>query len=94
MIVNLFAMRTPSPQQMMREEQPIGPKNNEILKQVADNAAYDKVIAVWGDDGEYKNRGSEVKKLFRQLWVLGVSQSGNPRHPRFLPGDVIPKIWD
>lgn len=92
-IVNLFAVRTPSPQQMLREEEPIGVKNDETLRAAADNAAYDKVIAVWGDDGGHKNRGSEVKKLFRQLWMLEVSQSGNPRHPRFLPRDVRPKIW-
>ena len=92
-VVNLFAIRTPRRRQMMREEEPIGPKNDAVLEHVAVSKEYDKVIAVWGDDGRYKNRNSEVKKLFSELWVLKVSKSGEPRHPRFLPGDLTPKLW-
>jgi hypothetical protein len=92
-IVNLFALVSSSPEVMKTAKEPIGKNNDQYLEKMSKSSDLDKVIAVWGDDGVHLNRASEVKKMFSKLWVLKLSETGQPRHPRFLKADVEPFLW-
>ena len=39
--------------------------------------------------GDYQARADAVVRLFgeRELWCLGTTQAGHPRHPLYVPGD-------
>lgn len=93
-IVNLFGYITPGPAEMKKAEDPVGPENDRFIARLATSSEVDKVVAVWGDDGSFMNRGDDVRKLIcGKLWALKISDSGHPRHPRFLKEDVLPFLW-
>lgn len=93
-IVNLFAIITPQPEEMKKAFDPVGDENDKYLQILSQRKDLDKVIAVWGDDGAFLDRGVAVKNMFKQLWALRISAAGQPRHPRFLKEDVKPIRWD
>ena len=92
-IVNLFALVTSSPEAMKVASEPIGKENDKHLVKMSKAKDVDKIVAVWGDDGAHLGRADQVKKMFSQLWALKISESGQPRHPRFLKSDVEPFLW-
>jgi hypothetical protein len=93
-IVNLFALVTSSPEAMKVASEPIGDENDKYLSKMSKASDLEKIVAVWGDDGVHLNRAEQVKKMFSQLWALKISESGQPRHPRFLKSDVEPFLWN
>ncbi len=79
---NLFSIRTKDPKIMKLNPEPIGIENNTWLLRLAERA--DKTIAVWGIDGGYKNRDEEIIKLIPNLYCLGITKHGFPKHPLYL----------
>ena len=49
----------------------------------------DRIVAAWGVSGAYQARADAVVRLFgkRELWCLGTTQAGHPRHPLYVAGD-------
>jgi hypothetical protein len=96
-MTNLFAYRTPKPA-VLREAteagvDPVGPDNDRWL---LDAAHWTKLtIACWGPHGNYRERETEVVRLFdgRVLSCLAITNAGHPRHPLYLKGDLKPKEW-
>ncbi len=86
---NLFAYRTKDPQQLKMASDPVGTKNEYWLLYLAQKAT--KVIAVWGNHGNYKNRSDEVKNLFDDLYYLDLNKTGEPSHPIGLKVNIVPK---
>jgi hypothetical protein len=90
-VVNLFAFRATSPDDMKRAVDPVGRGNNEhikdILSQAADNDV--PVLAAWGTHGIYRNQDAVVRRLAdRPLWCLGKTKDGHPRHPLYVRSDA------
>lgn len=85
-MANLFGLRTPYPKEMMAAKDPVGPENDASLRAGAKNCS--KIVAAWGAIGEYQERAEAVVKLFpnRELWCLGTTQAGHPRHPLYVNG--------
>ncbi|SSU67358.1 Uncharacterized protein conserved in bacteria [Acinetobacter baumannii] len=82
-MANLFAYRATDPQEMMSQEDPIGPDNDAHLKQLA--AESHKLIACWGNDGVFKARSTFVKQLLTdKLYYLKLNKSGEPGHPLYI----------
>ncbi len=91
-VVNIFAFRATDPKDMKKAEDPVGPLNNDFLRDAA--AAADLVIAAWGAHGDYRERGLEVgRKILkrRQLSCLDIIESGHPKHPLYIKGATIPR---
>ena len=89
-VVNLFAFMASVPEQMMKADDPIGPDNDTWLTNTATSAGI--VVAAWGNHGAYLNRSREVKKLIPGMHALKVNKSGEPAHPLYLKGDLIPTL--
>lgn len=88
--VNLFAFRTPSPAVMRGASDPVGPENDAWIERVV--RAADVVVLGWGVHGTYRRRDQAVLRLLepigQQLWCLGRTKAGMPRHPLFLRADT------
>jgi hypothetical protein len=86
-MANLFGLRTPYPKEMMAAPDPVGPENDAAL--LAGAARCERIVAAWGVSGDYQARADAVVRLFagRELWCLGTTQAGHPRHPLYVHGE-------
>ena len=86
-VVNLFAWRTPSPDDLFRAHGDIvGPMNDEHILRAARSG--NVVIAAWGPAGASRGRAAKVTQLLAgvRLYALGWTKDGHPRHPLYVPG--------
>lgn len=98
-IVNLYAFRARDPKDLRAAERSgvdvVGPENDRWIV----DAAYDArlVIAGWGaHEALGSPRFRQVAGLLgeRGVWCLGVSKSGQPRHPLMLGYDTEREPWE
>lgn len=94
-VTNIFAWRDTDPRKMRAATEPVGPENDHAILAGADWA--DSIIAAWGTHGAHLNRGAEVEKLLRsaghELFHLGLSKAGHPKHPLYISYAHQPEIW-
>ena len=87
-VVNLFALRSTNPRALRDHADPVGPHNDAFIRQAADTGGL--VVAAWGAGGVLQDRGLQVTGALAragiQLTALGVTSTGQPRHPLYLPG--------
>lgn len=90
---NLFGLRTPYPKEMMAAPDPVGPGNDAALLAAA--AKCEKVVAAWGVTGDYQDRAAAVVSLLAgyDLWCLGTTKAGHPRHPLYVKADQPLVRW-
>lgn len=94
-VCNLFTLRATRPEEMWRAQPPpADPRNLEIIAGVAASAAL--VVACWGappprreDVARHASAARAVAdvcaSIDQELWCLGLTASGHPRHPVRLP---------
>lgn len=92
LMANLFDYRATDPKEMRRAAVPSSPRNDEILVDSARSAAC--VIVAWGNGGGHRGRDKEVITLLYDEDVtplcLGISKTGQPKHPLYLRRDTEP----
>lgn len=85
-VVNLFAYRSSSPQDLLKVADPIGPENTKYLLQAVAQAAC--CVVAWGSVGRYLGRDRAVVSLLSDggyhLDCLGRNQDGSPKHPLYI----------
>lgn len=95
-VVNLYAFRATSPADLWLADDPIGPRNDETLATLLDLAHHHDfpIIAAWGAHGG-TDRVEQVMAFpgSGRLTALGVTKSGAPRHPLYLPASARPEPW-
>jgi len=86
-VVNLFAYRATDPRELRHTPDPVGADNDRNIV-VAANRAH-LIVAAWGCHGEHLGRGADVASMVgrEQLHTLGVTKSGEPKHPLYLRRD-------
>lgn len=96
-VVNLFALRTPSPAEMKRAYAPQGLFNESTILHAARTSAW--VMCAWGNHGSHRGQDKRVMKMLQEngvpTYCLGVTESGQPKHPLsrgkgFIPYDFKP----
>lgn len=94
-VVNLFALRATDPSELKKSADPIGPGNDEIIRDAVQRSG--KVILAWGTHGTLNDRDNEVTRLIWedcQPWpdkgpyCFGQNANGTPKHPLFLKADT------
>lgn len=86
---NIFALRSTDPNELYEHPDPVGPENDKYLREVCADA--EKVIAAWGNHGQYQDRGREVAEMLDvDLYALDTNNSGEPVHPLYQPSDIEP----
>lgn len=79
---NLFALRSPYPNDLRAAVDPIGPDNNAWLQHLASQCS--NVVGAWGNHGTFMQRGSAVATLFPLMKCLGITKRGQPKHPLYV----------
>lgn len=91
MFANLFAARHNKPSGLRATADPVGPHNDAILRELSQLAR--QTYVAWGADGDMLARAAAVVPLLREPHCLGVTASGQPRHPLYVRGDVATRPW-
>jgi hypothetical protein len=97
---NLFAFRTTNPKTLKQQPDPVGPDNDdfilEALIETKDNRG--KTIVGWGSYGDILDRHIQIldiaRKLTVNLYCLGVTTAGQPKHPLYVSYRSAPKCWE
>lgn len=87
-VVNLFAYRARHPRALRTVRDPVGPDADRHL--VAAAAEAHRVVAAWGNHGQWRGRDEAALALLGAPLCLGLTNSGAPRHPLYLPADTSP----
>lgn len=91
-VVNLFALRSTDPQQLELVEDPIGPKNDVVLRSELQDAGL--VAAAWGNREMLHERSSAVREMMLECGIpavcLGLNRTGEPIHPLYVPATARP----
>lgn len=94
-VVNIFGFRATDPKNMRAQMDPIGPENDTAILDAAVWA--DTILCAWGGHGVHLGRGAAVTGLLRAqgqpLYHLGVTQSGDPKHPLYIGYSRQPELW-
>ena len=82
-VVNLFAYRSTDPRHLrVAAVDIIGPGNDEIINGAA--AQCPVVLGAWGAGGRLHRRGAEVAAMIPDMFCLGTTRRGEPRHPLYV----------
>lgn len=102
-IVNLFAFRSPWPEDLAKRgilERGDDGANNAIILHATATAT--TTIAAWGTGGVLGDRADYIRARIalqgNQLYHLGLTQGGHPKHPHArgvhrMPTDITPTLW-
>lgn len=84
-VVNLYALRSPYPEDLRQHPAPCGPDNDAAIVEVVQGAAL--AVCAWGADPMAPPRARAVEGLLAgvPLRCLGWTKDGEPRHPLYLP---------
>lgn len=89
---NLFALRTPSPDELMQHASPIGHENDQWLERLQESATL--TVAAWGNSGRFQKRSSSVAQLLIEPHTLGITKLAEPRHPLYVHSATQPTRWN
>jgi hypothetical protein len=84
-VLNLFALRATDPKQLRIASDPIGPDNDEWIREVLH--PHSRVVAAWGEHGKYLGRGAAVLKTLAASGLIVQCLGDKPRHPLYIKGD-------
>lgn len=94
-VTNVFAWRATDPDEMKAVADPVGPGNDRAIARAAREAGI--VVCAWGNHGAHRDRARRVLEVLRNAGVathaLRVNGSGQPAHPLYLPGALVPAPW-
>lgn len=95
-VVNLYAWRATDPAELWTADDPVGPENDAHLVAAATIAGdtAGPLVGAWGANAK-ADRIAKVLALpgMDRLTALGVTKSGQPRHPLYLKADLTPQPW-
>jgi hypothetical protein len=89
-VVNLYALRATDPDELWRVEDPIGPVNDDHLREAFGVGG--PIVAAWGCHGR-PSRIDTVLSYAPTLTALALTKSGQPGHPLYLPAAATPFRW-
>ncbi|GEL05537.1 DUF1643 domain-containing protein [Rummeliibacillus stabekisii] len=94
-VVNLFSLRTPSPNDLLTADVRTLPENIDFIKQAIDDAEI--IVAGWGEKGSWFNASFPILKYLvdqqLDLFYLDLNKYGLPKHPLYLSADTLIKAY-
>jgi hypothetical protein len=89
-VVNLFAYRATDPKDLFKAADVHGPRNQEVIYDTSRRARI--IICAWGAHGAWGEQDETVRGWLhnRELYALGFTKHGHPKHPLYLPADAKP----
>lgn len=96
---NLGAGRATDPKVWKAMADPVGPENCAHVRRILSECKERNGLAIvgWGNHGEFMNLGGAARSLARKMDVklhcLGITKSGQPRHPLYTSYGLRPIKW-
>jgi len=94
-VVNLFGLRATDPVELQRDNDPVGPINDQSI--AAAIMRCDLAICAWGAHKMAENRAYTVRGLLRQhrpaVFCLGTTKSGAPKHPLYIKSGTPLQVY-
>lgn len=96
-MLNLFAFRATEPDDMKKQADPVGPRNDGFLadpcglvaSRLVNPNVKGLVVAAWGTHGNFRGRDLAVRRMLKgHLKCLGKTKDGHPKHPLYLPANA------
>ena len=91
-MANLFAHRDSKPENMFKENDPIGPENDYWIEKLSSNAG--RVVVAWGEHGTFQGRGETVLSKLSKPYCLMQLKNGQPGHPLYKDPDLELKLYN
>ncbi|WP_421710821.1 DUF1643 domain-containing protein [Alcanivorax sp.] len=92
-VMNLYSFRATSPKNMLAAADPVGPQTDSYL--LTARNYFDRAICAWGANAD-RDRVAEVVEILTpgmELFCLGTTKAGHPRHPLYVKGDQKLVPW-
>jgi hypothetical protein len=91
-VVNLFARRCTRPEDLEDPGDPTGPANLHVIRTAVESASV--AVAAWGAHPIAVPQAAALRVLLVwQMFCLGKTKSGAPRHPLYVKGDAELVRW-
>lgn len=85
-VVNLYALRATEPKELVDAADPVGPDNDAYVAETCAASEAGAVVAAWGAHPLARARAGDVLSIAgRDINCLGLTGSGYPRHPLYVP---------
>lgn len=84
LVVNLFALRSTDPSELAKHHDPVGPENDKYVMEAIRECQSMPIVVAWGAHPLAKTRASEIRKMAGELYCLGKTKDGSPRHPLYV----------
>lgn len=84
-VLNLFAWRSAAPAALRTVADPVGPRNDAVLRESIASAAL--VVFGWGNHALFRDRAPDFLRRVRprgRAFHLGLTLAGQPRHPLYV----------
>jgi hypothetical protein len=96
-VFNMFGFRATDPAELLKVADPIGPENRSFLAKAGadarDGRSY-RLVVGWGSAPLAVECARMVVPLLQcDLWCLGTTKAGHPRHPLYVRGDTQLARW-
>lgn len=91
-ILNLFAFRATDPKELLKTESPIGPYNDEWIRNILSQA--DMIVCAWGAKAAEVDKGRAADVVLvavttkKPVRCLGTTKDGYPKHPLYLAANT------
>ena len=102
-VLNLFARISASPALLRRAADPVGSEADAWILARLDAQPRASLWLGWGNHGGWRGRDLALLAWLQELRAaedtgrgcicLGLTASGRPRHPLYLPADLAPQPW-
>lgn len=90
-MLNAYAYRSTDPRGLKQCEDPVGPANDAVIRLRCREAAL--VVAAWGAHCSPEREREVLAAVGRDVFCLGKTKAGRPRHPLYLPADSERRIF-
>lgn len=87
-VVNLFALRSTSPNALYSHPDPVGPENDTYIR--AGVMSAEKTIIAWGAHGKIMGRADKVLPMLDRVEALVFNADDSPRHLLYVPYEIVP----
>jgi hypothetical protein len=84
-MLNLFALVSPNPADLLTCDDPIGENDKWLINTYQ---KCDAVVFAWGAFPQAKERAQKIINMFPDAMCLGVNKDGSPKHPLYLPANT------
>lgn len=93
-VVNLFALRSPSPKDLLTADDPVGPGNDTVLRDAIQcHADHGVIVVAWGSFSNERLQ-AVAQMLGGRALCLGTTKDGSPRHPLYVRSDQPLVPWE